>query len=50
MILAEDVYSQTDLLLMAQGQRMTSTAVGRLHGFHERIGVREPFTVLIRKN
>ena len=49
MILAEDVYSQSDLLLMAQGQKMTSTAVGRLLGFHERIGVREPFTVLIRK-
>ncbi|BFM05483.1 HD domain-containing phosphohydrolase [Halioxenophilus aromaticivorans] len=49
MILAEDVHSQTDLLLMAQGQKMTSTAVGRLLGFHERIGVREPFTVLVRK-
>lgn len=50
MILAEDVYSQTDLLLMAQGQKMTSPAVARLLGFDERIGVRQPFTVMVRKS
>jgi len=50
MILAEDVFSKTDILLMAHGQKITGTAVGRLLGFDERIGVRQPFTVMVRNN
>lgn len=49
MILAEDVFSQSDLLLMAEGQKMTTATVGKLLGYDERIGVQQPFTVMVRK-
>ncbi len=50
MILREDILSKTNMLLMTKGQSITTPAIGRLMGFHERIGVRQPFKVLVRSN
>jgi CheY-like chemotaxis protein len=49
MILSEDLYSDTGTLLMTKGQRITSSSVGRLMGFDERIGVKQPFCVMAPK-
>ena len=48
MILSEDIYSDTNILLMTKGQKITTPAIGRLMGFQDRIGIKQPFRVLVR--
>ncbi|WP_317931241.1 hypothetical protein [Halioxenophilus sp. WMMB6] len=50
MSLSEDAYSEADILLMTKDQRVTGTVVGRLLGFAERRGVRQPFRVQAAKS
>ncbi len=49
MVFSEDIFSDSGMLLMAKGQRVSQTVVGRLMGFHERMGVKQPFRVLVAK-
>lgn len=45
MVLAEDVYSKDNVLLLVRGQEVTSATIERLRGFAVRAGVQEPLYV-----
>lgn len=49
MVFSEDIFSDSGMLLMTKGQRVSQTVVGRLMGFQERVGVKQPFRVLVAK-
>ncbi len=48
MILAEDITSAKGILLASKGQEVNRSMVLRLQNFSRTVGVREPFTVLVR--
>lgn len=47
MIVSAGIYSQTGLLLLAQGQEVTDSAIARLASFASLFGVIEPISVIV---
>ncbi len=47
MVLDEDVRTKTGLLLVGKGQEVTEAVVNRLQGYAARVGIAEPFRVLV---
>ena len=47
MILAENVYTKKDLLLVAKGKEVTYTVLKGLRNFSQGIGIQEPFHVYV---
>jgi len=47
MIIHADVKSKNGLLLLAEGQEVTASAIFRLHNFAQTIGVMEPISVIV---
>ena len=47
MIVSAGIYSQTGLLLLAQGQEVTDSAIARLSSFASLFGVIEPISVIV---
>jgi response regulator RpfG family c-di-GMP phosphodiesterase len=47
MIIHADVKSKNGLLLLAEGQEVTASAIFRLHNFAQTIGVIEPISVIV---
>jgi hypothetical protein len=49
MIVDQDVRAKNGLLLLARGQEVTLSVLGRLKSFAARIGIVEPIRVLVGK-
>jgi len=47
MIVSAGIYSQTGLLLLAQGQEVTESAIARLSSFSSLFGIIEPISVIV---
>ncbi len=47
MIIAEDVIAKNGILLAAKGQEVTFPVIERLQNFSKRVGIDEPFRVLV---
>jgi len=47
MIIHADVKSKNGLLLLAEGQEVTTSAIFRIHNFAQTIGVVEPISVIV---
>jgi CheY-like chemotaxis protein len=49
MIVDQDVHSKNGLLLLAKGQEVTPSVLGRLKAFASKVGIAEPIRVLVAK-
>jgi hypothetical protein len=47
MVVDQDVRSKTGLLLLAKGQEVTPSVLGRLRAFAAKVGIAEPVRVLV---
>ena len=47
MVLNQDIFSKTGMLIATKGQEITYTMLHRIRAFHQSIGVKEPFTIVV---
>ena len=50
MVVDQDVHSKNGLLLLAKGQEVTPSVLGRLKAFASKVGIVEPIRVLVAKD